>query len=294
MFWRHSCALGLALALTLVTGCKRGDEASSAPVDDAGHPVRLTGPASRIVSLSPAFTELLFAIGAGDRVVGRTRWGQDPPAALAIPSVGEGLAPNVETIVARRPDLVVFYRSAANADAIAQLDRLGIATASLAMDGLDDLRRAARFLGRLTNAETAADSAIRAFDAELRAESAPRLDGRPSVLLLAWDEPPIVIGGGSFQSEIVRLAGGRNVFADMAQPSAPVGIETIAARDPDVVLLTGGRTDSAFAERPEWQAVRAVRDEHFAVMGGTAFSHPSLRAADAVRSLRHILEPFGQ
>jgi len=263
-------------------------------VDDAGHAVRLDQPAKRIVSLSPAFTELLFAIGAGRRVVGRTRWGQDPPAALAVPSVGDGLNPNVETIVAQRPDLVVFYRSAANAEAIAQLDRFHIATASLAMDGLDDLRRAARFLGRLTDTEAAADSVVRTFDDELRRATAPEPDRPVRVLLLAWDEPAIVIGGGSFQSEIVRLAGGTNVFGDLDQPSATVGIETIAARNPDVVLLTAGNSDAAFTKRPEWQVVRAVRNGRFAVVDGTEFAHPSFRAAEAVRAMRLALESFVQ
>jgi iron complex transport system substrate-binding protein len=267
-------------------------ESSSVLVDDAGQPVRLARPATRIVSLSPAFTELLFALGVGDRVVGRTRWGQDPPAAVSVPSVGDGLDPNVEAIVAQRPDLVIFYRSATNAESIAQLDRLNIATASLAVDGLDDLRRAARFLGRLLDSRAAADSLIHKFDTSLREVSVS--EGGPSVrvLLLAWDEPAIVIGGSSFQSEIVRLAGGVNVFDDLEQPSATVGIEMIAARDPDVVLLTAGKSDPAFTKRPEWQVVRAVREGHFAVVDGTEFSHPSFRAAEAVRAMRRALEPF--
>ena len=114
------------------------------------------------------------------------------------------------------------------------------------------------------------------------------------VLLLAWDEPAIVVGGGSFQSEIVRLAGGTNVFDDLEQPSATVGIETIAARDPDVVLITAGNSDAAFTKRPEWQVVRAVRDGRFAVVDGTEFSHPSFRAAQAVRAMRLALQPFDQ
>jgi iron complex transport system substrate-binding protein len=287
--WRAEAAVA---AVALCAACGGAERAPAPLVDDAGRAVRLDGPARRIVSLSPATTELLFALGVGDRVVGRTRYGQDPPAARAVPSVGEGLEPNVEVIVARRPDLVVFYHSPANARARTQLDRLGIATASVALDGLDDLRRAARFLGRLTGSLDAADSAVRAFDRALREAAVPPGDSAPSVLLLAWHEPPIVIGGASFQSEIVRLAGGRNVFEHLAQPSATVGIETIAARDPDVVLLTGGETDPGFARRPEWRVVPAVAEARFVAVEGTAFAHPSFRAADAVRALRRALEPY--
>ncbi|HJS48671.1 MAG TPA: helical backbone metal receptor, partial [Gemmatimonadales bacterium] len=82
-------------------------------VDDAGDTVALARPAARVVSLLPTFTELAFALGAGDAVVGRTTWCDWPAAAAAVPSVGDGLAPNVEAIVARRPDLVLVYRAGA-------------------------------------------------------------------------------------------------------------------------------------------------------------------------------------
>src|SRR6266540_105393 len=112
--WAHRTHLA-GLLLLAVAACAPGERAPArGPVsvtDDAGRTVALAAPARRIVSLLPSFTEILFAIGAGDRVVGRTKWCDYPPAALAVPSVGEGLPPNIEAVAARHPDLVVLYNA---------------------------------------------------------------------------------------------------------------------------------------------------------------------------------------
>jgi iron complex transport system substrate-binding protein len=259
--------------------------------DDLGAAVVLPAPARRVVSLAPSHTDLLFAIGAGDRVVGRTQWASWPPEALDVPSVGDGLNPNVEAIAGYQPDLVVAYASAANATATSQLAELGVPVFNLRTDRLDDVARGARLLGQLTGYEAAADSLAAVFAAAL--DSARRsvpAGPRPRALLLAWEQPPIVIGGGSFQSEILRLAGVENVFSDIAQPSAQVTIETIVARDPDVVVRLGSTGIPAWAARPEWRAIRAVRERRFVGVEGLEFEHPSFRALDGVRRLRAALE----
>jgi ABC-type Fe3+-hydroxamate transport system substrate-binding protein len=242
------------------------------------------------VSLAPSLTELLFAIGAGDRVVGRTRWCDYPPAALAIPSVGEGIGFDPEAVAALAPNLVALYPAASNRAAAGRLAALGIPTVELRTDSLDQLPPAARTLGRLTGHAREADSVTRDFESLLdSARAAPRPAAPPSVLILAWDNPPIVIGGGSFQSELVALAGGANAFGDLPQPSAPVSVETIAARDPDIVLVSDS-TVPDWTRRPEWRVVRAVRQRRFVFIHGSDFARPTFRALDAVRRLRAALE----
>jgi ABC-type Fe3+-hydroxamate transport system substrate-binding protein len=254
----------------------------------AAPPAERGAPAERVVSLSPAFTELLFAIGAGARVVGRTAWCDVPAEALTVPSVGDGLAPNVESVLARAPDLAVLYASAANAGATQRLAALGVPTITLAMDRLDDVPDAARVLGRVTGSGARADSLAAAFERAVDSAGAarPRGPDLPRVLLLAWEEPPIVIGGGSFQDELVTLAGAVNVFRDLPQPSAQVTIEAIAERDPDLIVLLDAEGMPAWAERPEWRVVRAVRERQFLPVRGSAFARPTLRALDAVRLLQ--------
>jgi ABC-type Fe3+-hydroxamate transport system substrate-binding protein len=275
----------------LAAACRPAPRAlAGAPVaDDAGDTVRVVLPAHRIVSLNPAATELLFAIGAGSDVVGRTEWCDYPPAAKAVPSLGDGINPNLEAIVARKPDLVLLYTSGQNAEAVRRLASLGIPALRFRTDSLSDVPRLARVFGRLTRREASADSVARSFEADLAAATVPAPGRRPTVFLLVWDQPPMTVGRGSFLTELIERAGGENVFADVASSSAPVSIEAVAARNPDVILLLGNEPP-AFAERPEWQVVRAVREQRFVRADGSEFSRPSPRAPEAIRRLHAELE----
>src|SRR5690349_5363981 len=165
--WTQRTHLAGLVALTLMA-CARGEHVpvrgGIAVTDDAGRQVTLAAPARRVVSLLPSFTEILFAIGAGDRLVGRTTWCDYPPEARAVPSVGDGMPPSVEAVAARHPDLVVLYRSGPNATAAAQLERLGIPTVLFDLNRLEELAPAARRLGVLTGRGAAGDSLARAMD----------------------------------------------------------------------------------------------------------------------------------
>ena len=269
----------LALALA-AAACRPADRPGDAPA-----------PATRIVSLLPSFTEILFAIGAGDRLVGRTTWCDYPPEARDVPSVGDGIPPNVEAVAARRPDLVVLYRSAANVAAADQLERLGIRTVLLDLNLLEDLGPALRRLGALTGQVAAADSLAAAMDSVASQPSQPPTANRQSLAFIVWDNPPIVIGAGSYLDRLAALAGARNVFHDVAAPSAQVSIEAIAARDPDfVAVLSDARAAPGWASRREWRAVRAVRRGRFLPLDGSLFGRPGPRAAQAVGELRRLLE----
>ncbi|HLQ59250.1 MAG TPA: helical backbone metal receptor [Gemmatimonadales bacterium] len=244
-------------------------------------------PAQRIISLLPSFTEILFAIGAGDRVVGRTQWCDYPPAALAVPSVGEGLPPNIEAVMARRPDLVVLYNAGPNVTAAKQLERVGIHTVLIDLNRLEDLGPATRTLGRLTGFEVVAESLATVLDS---------LAGRPppvsttSLAFVVWDNPPIIIGHGSYLDQLAAQAGARNVFSDVAAPSAQVSLETIVARDPQwIAVLSDSAAPPGFAKRREWRAVRAVRDGHFLLLPGSSFGRPGPRSGEAIQQLRALL-----
>jgi ABC-type Fe3+-hydroxamate transport system substrate-binding protein len=280
-----------ALLAALLGACATPAARQAGPlsvVDDLGDTLSVARPASRIVSLSPATTELVFALGAGDRLIGRTSWCDYPPAALAVPSVGDGLPPNVEAVVAAAPDLVLLYRSPQNATARARFREAGIPTLTLSFDHLADVARLARLLGPVLGRAEAGDSLARAFEAAIAVAGEPSRgipdSLRPRILLLAWDQPPIAIGAGSFQSEILTLAGADNLFSDLPAPSAPVSIELISARDPDLILLSD-TGPPAFASRPAWAAVRAVKERRFVRLTTPAFARPSPRAPEVVREL---------
>jgi ABC-type Fe3+-hydroxamate transport system substrate-binding protein len=254
-------------------------------VDDAGDSVAVRVPAGRVVSLIPASTELLFAIGAGPSVVGRTEWCDYPAEAAAVPDLGAGINPNVEAVIAARPDLVVLYNSAQHAGIATRLRDLGIPAIRINTDALADVPRIASLLGRLSGRQRGADSMSAVFDTALASatrESRPAR--RPSVLLLVWEQPPMTIGRGSFLSELVERAGGENLFADVTTSSAPVSIEAISTRDPDLILTTADGPVS-FASRPEWQVVRAVRERRFLAVAGSEYDRPGPRSPRAIRAL---------
>jgi iron complex transport system substrate-binding protein len=259
-------------------------EASISLVDDAGDTVRLASPARRVVSLIPASTELLFALGADSTVVGRTSYCDYPPEAKAVPDLGDGIKPNIEALVASRPDLVVLSNSGQNAAVAGRLRELGIAALRVNTDALSSVPRVARILGKLTGREKAADSLAAVFDTALASATQPRVGRRPRVLVLVWEQPPMTIGRGSFLSELVERAGGENLFADVTSSSGVVSIEAVAARDPDLIFTTV-EWPSAFATRPEWQVVPAVRRHRFLHVSGSEFDWPSPRSPQAIRQL---------
>jgi ABC-type Fe3+-hydroxamate transport system substrate-binding protein len=285
----------LALLLLATAACVPvGDRSGPIEVvDDARDTVRLAHPAQRIVSIIPASTELLFAIGAGPQLVGRSNWDDYPAEAAAVTTVGDGIGPNLEAILARRPDLVVIYLTGTNAEAVARLRALGIAVVQLRTDLLESVVDHARILGELTGHRATADSLVDAFRTALDAAtiSSPpggRDPARRSVLILTWDQPPITVGAGSFMDELVTRAGGTNIFHDLPQSSAPVSLEAVAARDPDLIL-TSSETGPAFARRPEWQVVRAVREKKFVKVKGSEFDRPGPRSPAAIRALTAAL-----
>jgi iron complex transport system substrate-binding protein len=275
------------MIVVVVGGCR---QAAHSPgtirvVDDAGDTVRLNAPARRVVSLIPAATELLFAIGADSAVVGRTSYCDYPPAAHSVTDLGDGIKPSIEAIVARKPELVVLYNSGQNAAVAGRLAELGIPTLRINTDALRDVPRVGRILGQLTGHEHAAESLAVAFDTALANTTVRSVSGRrPKVLLLVWEQPPITVGRGSFLSELIERAGGENLFADVTASSGVVSIEAVAARNPDLIFTTT-EGPSGFASRPEWQVVPAVRRRRFLRVSGSEFIRPSPRAPAAIREL---------
>lgn len=288
----------LALLLAFGAACSPRPSARTLSItDDWGRTVALAAPARRIVSLSPSSTEILFALGVGPRVVGRTTFCDFPPAVRSVPDVGNGIEPNVEAVAARHPDLVVLYASAANRAADRGLAALHIPVAVLKLDVAADVVRAARRLAALAGIAGAADSLVAAFDASLQtveAEAAARRERRPRIYVDVWANPPMTVGRGSYLSEVLRAAGAVNSFGDLSASAAPVSLEAIAARDPDAVLVLVPDTMRVpdLASRPGWDAVRAVREGRVLVVDASLYGRPGprmpLAAADLARRIGRL------
>jgi ABC-type Fe3+-hydroxamate transport system substrate-binding protein len=143
-------------------------------------------------------------------------------------------------------------------------------------------------LGKLIGHEHAADSVAAAFDTALASATQPSASRRPKVLLLVWEQPPMTVGQGSFLNELLERAGGENLFADVMGTDGVVSLEAVAARDPDLIFTTA-QGPSAFASRPEWQTVPAVRQKRFLHGSGSQFTRPSPRSPMAIRELSAML-----
>lgn len=260
--------------------------------DDFGDPVAAGAPAPRrIVSLSPATTELLFAMGAGPRLVGRSHFDRWPDSARQVPDLGPGLGPNVEAVLAAHPDLVVLYASGDDRAAARQLRAAGVRVVALRTDRIADLRRASRLLGVVTGDSARARVVVARLDgalARVRGATAPL--PHPRVAWVVSLHPLITIGRGSYLNDLLGIAGATNVYADVAAPSPMIGLEDLVRRDPDV-LLTGPENAAAIRASAAWRAVRAVRRDDVLVVDTMLVGRPSVQLGAAAASLANLLHP---
>ncbi len=263
--------------------------------DDGGRPVALAGPARRIVSLIPSVTETIIALGATDRLVGRTRY-DVAPELKDVPSVGGGLDPSVEAIVALRPDVVLAWENDKRRATAHKLTALGIPVLSLRTEDTTDIFRGLRTLGRLM----ARDSAAAALDARLHAQfDSVRLSvagrPRPNVLYVVFPDPPMTAGPATFIGQLIGLAGGRSVFDDQTALWPNVSMEEIVRRAPDVIVLPVGefRASAAatLAGRPGWRDLRAAREGRVVAVPANLLSRPGAHIGDALRALRDAIHP---
>jgi iron complex transport system substrate-binding protein len=245
---RGAATLLLCVAVLFVAGCEpRGesaDLASSASgrvVTDAdGNPIRVQPPARRVISLVPSATLTLGALGAEDRLVARTDF--DTAAWVgSLPSVGGGLQPSIEAIVAARPDLVIHFGGPQDVQTPRRLEDLGIRHAAVRPDRIHDILDMVRFLGAVTGRDEAADSLALSIESELAAVRRSAA-GRPDVQVayVLGGDPPWVAGPGTYIHELIEIAGGTNTFSDLERRYAAVSPEEFHGRTIDLILLSRG------------------------------------------------------
>ena len=284
-------ALFAALVVALAACAREPRPAPPRTADDFGDTLSAGAAPHRIVSLNPSTTELLFAIGAGDRLVGRTTYDMWPVAARSVRDLGPGLRPNVEAVLAVHPDLVVLYASDDNRDAARRLRAAGVPTAAFRVDRIADVERVTRALGVLTGDTTAARvtvDSVRRTLAQVRTATAPL--PHPTVFWPLYDQPLLATGSGSYLNELIEIAGGRNIYGFMKEPSPRVTFEDLVRRDPDVVL-TSPESRARYLADPRWQALRALRDGHLLVVDTTLVLRPGPRLGEAARSIALLLHP---
>lgn len=216
--------------------------------DDYGNEVRLPAAAKRIVSLSPHLTELLYAAGAGERIVGALEHSDYPPEARALPRVGSDAGIDLETVLALRPDLIVAWPNAGSLRAVNRLADMGLAVFRSEPRELDDIPRTLLRLGALAGTGREAERAAAAFRARAT-QLAQKYSNRPTVRVFyqVWDRPLLTVSGDHVISKVMRLCGGENVFARLPLIAPEIDREAVLRADPQVVVASG--SDGA---RPPW------------------------------------------
>ena len=256
----------------------------------------------RIVSLVPALTEMLFAIGAGPQVVGVSSYDEYPPSVKSLPRVGALIDPDTERILQLQPDLVITYGS--QVDLQTQMRRASIPTFDYRHGGLDHILVTIRQLGQRTGHNSEANAVVEGIEARINAVKA-RVAGkpRPYTLLVFGREPKalrniFVSGGSGFLRDMLVAAGGQDVFEDVGRESLQATTETILARSPEVILEIrsenipiGKDLDEELATWARLAAVPAVRNKRVYFVTGQQMTVPGPRVADGIERMAKVLHP---
>jgi iron complex transport system substrate-binding protein len=215
-------------------------------VDDTGQSVTLSKPPLRIISLAPGATEMLFAAGAGDRVVATVQFSDEPPAAKRVPRIGDVTAVDMERLVALRPDIVVVWPGGGNPAQIEKIAQLGIPLYRQQVNRLADLPASVRRLGALAADPAIAERAAQALEDQLHHLADKYGHAKhPTVLLEVWNRPVYTIGGAQLMSDALTLCGARNVFGDLKGLSAVIDTEAVIARNPDIIVAAAPPSEGA-------------------------------------------------
>ena len=252
--------------------------------DDRGRSVRLNHSARRIISLSPNITELVFAAGAGDKLVGVSSYSDYPDVAKFIPSIGDSSSLDLERIVALKPDLVIAWGSGNKVADIDKLERLGLTVFVTEATNLEDIPRLLRKTGKLAGTLEIAELAASAYDVDLRKiKQRYRTRQQVRVLYLIWHQPLMTVSGNHIISDIINICGGINVFAAAPSLTLVISAESLLETDPQIIISSTPIVSAGTGARELWQRfphIRAVRNNHL------FFVHPDLIHRQTPRMLQ--------
>ena len=274
-------------------------------IDSVGREVVIDAPPARIVSLAPSITESLYAIGAGDLLVGRTEFCDYPEEASALPTIGgfSSSSISVEAITDLEPDLVIGG-STYQADLIDALESAGIQVIILEPNSLEEIMDSLQTLGDITGHSAEASSLLDEMQTRINAvtqvvETIPE-EERVSVFYEVWNDPYMTTTNQTFIGELINMAGGVNIFADLDEDYPSISSEEVIEKDPQVILGPSNHgdqlTSEIIAEREGWRDLSAVQNGRIYIIDGNIVSRAGPRVVDALEAIAQALYPqsFGE
>ncbi len=272
--------------------------------DDTGYILNMTAYPERIVSLAPSNTQVLFEIGAGDKVVGVTDYDKYPYNFTAwieagnMTSIGNYYQPAVEPIVALNPDLVLA--SLGSIDAADQLRTMGYNVLILTPTNLEGIMKNIITVGKATNHETEATALVNNMQERIDAvvNSVKQATTRPKVYHEIWSDPYMSVGKGTFVDDAIKLAGGQNIFENATDVYPVISSEAVIEQNPDIIVFPSQMGVESFwgdfqtvANRPGWNSVNAVENNKMYAVNGDIIDEPGPRQVDSLEILAKIIHP---
>ena len=273
-------------------GCKKAADTTVTLTDMKGHEVTLSKPAERIVALSAADCEIVYALGAGDLLVGRGEWCDYPAEVFNVPSVESGGSTNIEQILALKPDVLVMSSMEQTEEQVKQLEAAGVAVVVSDAQDIAGVYTSIENLGKLLGKDAEAAKIIADMKAGFAEIEANKLDGTKTVY---FEVSPLewglwTAGSGTFMNEIAEMMGLKNCFADL-EGWAEISEEQVLERNPDyIVTITmyrgeGPTPEEEIMSRPGWENVTAVKNGAILNLPNNELSRPIPRLADGAKLL---------
>ena len=278
-----------ALIAILTVPCS----ASRTLTDEMGRKVVVPDHPHRVICLMPSVTDTVFALGAGDDVVGVSDYTKYPAAALSKPSVGDLIKPSIETILSLHPDLVIGLQPKGPMEVTEQLERAGVPIFLVSPHGIAGIFHSLETIGEALNRTQQAAVLIRNLQQRVdTVKSRTKAMPAPRVFMPVWYDPITTIGKNAFITEIIAAAGGRSATDDLPEEWPTISMEVVLDRAPDALLLVrGGKTTmQVLVSRPGWSSMKAIQEQR-AFYVDDRINFPSPVAIDALEDLAKQFHP---
>lgn len=274
------------IALSLVA-CQRAEQ-SVVPAES----VRGQSPAElSLVTLSPHLAELVYAVGAGDSLVGVSAYTDYPAESLQLPIVGDAFALDQELLAVLQPDVLLAWRSGTPAHIVEELGKRGYRVEVIETADLDDIGASLRRIGTLTGHESMAESVASAFEAELHRLAQQNRNAVPvRVFYQVAKRPLYTVNGKHYISELIALCGGTNIFADLGDLAPLVGVEAVLARNPEVLLAAEDAGADAFSDWDRWPELAANQQQNRFLMPAAEIGRATPRLLIAAEAMCNALD----
>jgi iron complex transport system substrate-binding protein len=261
--------------------------------DETGRKVVVPDHPHRVICLMPSVTDTVFALGAGDDVVGISDYTKYPTAALTRPSVGDLIKPSIETILSLHPDLVIGYQPKGPMEVTDQLERVGIPVFLVTPHGIAGIMHSVETIGQALNRMPQADALIHSLQQRVDAvrERTKNLPA-PKIFMPIWYDPITTIGKKAFITEVIEAAGGRSVTDDLPAEWPQISMEVVLERAPEALLMVrGGKmTLPVLLDRPGWSSMEAIKKRRIYFVDDRLYQASPI-AIDALEDLAKQFHP---